>query len=64
MTGTFVMHRDLGQNLSKEKQDEIRFDYIDGNFSSRFMYDRIMPFFISQNQNSITQGHFDHGISS
>ena len=47
--------RDLGQNLSKEKQDEIRFDYVDGNISPRFMYNRIMPFLIPQNQNSITQ---------
>jgi hypothetical protein len=52
--------REFGQNLSKEKQDDIRFDYIDGNISPRFMYNKIMPFFIAQNQRSITEKDFDH----
>jgi hypothetical protein len=51
---------EFGPNLSKEKQDEIRFDYVDGNISPRFMYNKIMPFFIAHDQNSITEEDFDY----
>lgn len=64
--GVFVMFvflnasREFGADLSEEYLNKIRFDYVDRNTNSRFLYNKILRFFIPENQRSIAKADFEY----
>ena len=64
--GVFVMFvflnasREFGADLSEDDLNKIRFDYVDRNTNSRFLYNKILRFFIPENQRSIAKADFEY----